>query len=151
MCRWHCGSHERKEIIMFTEMMASGAGGGGTNFFEVLDITTPQIVTVNTGLSNITRISLSYIVSNETMGSQYEYQNLNGNTTVWLFYVTTSGGSTNKALTKNTFPVSVGTIQSPNITAISSNGDVTIQTPQAQYWGSGKLTILATNEPLTVA
>lgn len=138
---------ERKEIDMWQKAMA--ASGGGKSFFEVLDITTPQLVTVNTGLSNITRIALSYVVSNETMGSQYEYQNLNGDTIVWAYYATTSGGSSNILFTKNTFPISRSNIQSPNITAISSNGDVTIQTPQANSWGSGKLTILATNEPLT--
>lgn len=94
MRRWHCGSHERKERIMFTEMMMSGSGG--VQIREIPIITslpyevnigfkpsTVIIIPKSTGTSDNWYRSVIGVYDEESTGSR-------GNK--WFYWLTSSNG-----------------------------------------------------------
>jgi len=127
---------------------SSGSGGGGSSNIVMgkESFSAYKQITINTGLSDITRITLTVITNASTdYVSSFIYAKEGSTVITQAYYTLTSGGGVNNDGTKHAL-VNTYFAQCPNVKSIAANGDVVVTTPSAATWNAGTLYWTITNE-----
>jgi len=134
---------------MFTEMMMSGSGGGNANYyFEKKTYNSNTTLTIHSGLTDITRISVLCVTSaSDLYVSEFEYMKNGSTVTYWSDYKINNGSTANLGIRHGAL-VAGSQQQCPNITNVAANGDITINTPAAATWNTGTMYVWVSNEAL---